>query len=144
MDLVSVTPEFNLYDSRWPIRTHMPQQPPAKFVFAQEGRRMGAAIDSIVSPGCIVSGGRVIRSVLSPAVRVNSYSDVENSILLAGVHVGRYSRIRNAIVDAGVRLPEGMEIGLDEKSDRERGITISEGGIRVISQAVEESVAACV
>lgn len=144
LDLVSVTPEFNLYDSRWPIRTHMPQQPPAKFVFAQEGRRMGAAIDSIVSPGCIVSGGRVIRSVLSPAVRVNSYSDVENSILLEGVHVGRYSRIRNAIVDAGVKLPEGMEIGLDEKADRERGITISEGGIRVISHAVEANMAACV
>ena len=105
---------------------------------------MGAAIDSIVSPGCIVSGGRVIRSVLSPGVRVNSYSDVENSILLEGVHVGRYSRIRSAIVDAGVRLPEGLEIGLDDDADRERGITISENGIRVISQTVEQSLAASV
>ncbi|MBS1827809.1 MAG: glucose-1-phosphate adenylyltransferase [Acidobacteria bacterium] len=141
MDLVSVTPEFNLYDSRWPIRTHMPQQPPAKFVFAQEGRRMGAAIDSIVSPGCIVSGGRVIRSVLSPGVRVNSYSDVENSILLEGVQVGRYSRVRNAIVEAGVKLPEGTEIGIDEAADRERGIAISDGGIRVVSNTVESGVA---
>lgn len=144
LDLVSVTPEFNLYDSRWPIRTHMPQQPPAKFVFAQEGRRMGAAIDSIVSPGCIVSGGRVIRSVLSPGVRVNSYSDVENSILLEGVHVGRYSRVRNAIVEAGVKLPEGTEIGIDETADRERGIAISEGGIRVVSNTVEAGVGALV
>ncbi len=144
MDLVSVTPEFNLYDNRWPIRTHMPQQPPAKFVFAQEGRRMGAAIDSIVSPGCIVSGGRVIRSVLSPGVRVNSYSDVENSILLEGVDVGRYSRIRNAIVDAGVKLAESTEIGWDEKVDRERGITISENGIRVVSNWTEVGLAACV
>ncbi|MFN7931676.1 MAG: glucose-1-phosphate adenylyltransferase [Bryobacteraceae bacterium] len=144
LDLVSVTPEFNLYDSRWPIRTHMPQQPPAKFVFAQEGRRMGAAIDSIVSPGCIVSGGRVIRSVLSPGVRVNSYSDVENSILLDGVRVGRYSRIRNAIVEAGVTLPEGTEIGIDEAADRERGIAISEGGIRVVSNTVDAGVPALV
>ncbi|MBL8173793.1 MAG: glucose-1-phosphate adenylyltransferase [Bryobacterales bacterium] len=142
MDLVSVTPEFNLYDSRWPIRTHMPQQPPAKFVFAQEGRRMGAAIDSIVSPGCIVSGGRVIRSVLSPGVRVNSYSDVENSILLEGVDVGRYSRIRNAIVDAGVKLPEGTEIGVDEEADREQGFTISENGIRVVSHGMVKSLSA--
>jgi glucose-1-phosphate adenylyltransferase len=144
MDLVSVTPEFNLYDSRWPIRTHMPQQPPAKFVFAQEGRRMGVAIDSIVSPGCIVSGGRVIRSVLSPGVRVNSYSDVENSILLEGVDVGRYSRIRNAIVDSGVKLAEGTEIGWDENADRERGITISENGIRVVSNSAGVGMAASV
>ncbi len=78
MDLVAVVPEFNLYDKRWPIRTHMLQQPPAKFVFAQEGRRMGVAIDSIVSGGCIVSGGRVVRSILSPGVRINSYCEVES------------------------------------------------------------------
>ena len=82
MDLVAVTPEFNLYDDRWPIRTRPVQAPPAKFVFAQEGRRMGLAVDSIVSPGCIVSGGRVIRSVLSPGVRVNSYCEVEGAIIL--------------------------------------------------------------
>ena len=84
MDLVSVSPEFNLYDQRWPIRTKATQQPPAKFVFAQKGRRMGLALDSIVSAGCIVSGGRVLHSVLSPGVRVNSYCEVEYSILMPG------------------------------------------------------------
>ena len=84
MDLVDVVPEFNLYDQRWPIRTKVTQQPPAKFVFAQEGRRMGVAVDSIVSAGCIVSGGRVLHSVLSPGVRVNSYCEVEYSDIDAG------------------------------------------------------------
>src|SRR5258706_6844029 len=89
MDLVSVTPVFNLYDHHWPIRTDQQQYPPAKFVFAQEGRRMGVALDSIVSPGCIISGGRVTNSVLSPAVRINSYSEVDSSILFWNVRVGR-------------------------------------------------------
>jgi glucose-1-phosphate adenylyltransferase len=113
LDLVNVVPEFNLYDTKWPIRTRAMQAPPAKFVFAQEGRRMGVAIDSIVSPGCIVSGGRVSRSILSPGVRVNSYCEVEDSILLHDVNVGRYSRIRRAIIDSGVEIPEGsvIEIG---------------------------------
>ena len=85
MDLVNVVPEFNLYDKDWPIRTKVTQQPPAKFVFAQEGRRMGLAVDSVVSAGCIISGGRVLHSVLSPGVRVNSYCEVEYSILMPGV-----------------------------------------------------------
>src|ERR1019366_7426551 len=87
MDLVSVVPEFNLYDQRWPIRTKATQQPPAKFVFAQKGRRMGLALDSIVSAGCIVSGGRVLHSVLSPGVRVHSYCEVEYSILMPNVEI---------------------------------------------------------
>ena len=82
MDLVSVTPVFNLYDRRWPLRTHRLQAPPAKFVFASEGRRMGVALDSIVSQGCIISGGRITRSILSPGVRVNSYCEIDNSILM--------------------------------------------------------------
>jgi glucose-1-phosphate adenylyltransferase len=133
MDLIAVTPEFNLYDQRWPLRTRPVQQPPAKFVFAQEGRRMGVGIDSIVSPGCIVSGGRVVRSVLSPGVRINSYCEVENCILLAGVQVGRYSRLRNAIVDAGVVIPESSVIGFDLEEDRAKGYTVSEGGIVVVA-----------
>lgn len=133
MDLVSVLPEFNLYDRRWPIRTRMMQQPPAKFVFAQEGRRMGVAIDSIVSPGCIVSGGRVMKSVLSPAVRVNSFCDVDSSILLNGVEIGRYSKIRRAIIDEGVRIPENTHIGMDPEEDLARGCTITESGITVVS-----------
>ena len=113
MDLVDVVPEFNLYDQRWPIRTKVTQHPPAKFVFAQEGRRMGVAVDSIVSAGVIVSGGRVLHSVLSPGVRVNSYCEVEYSILMPGVEIGRYSRVRRAIVNTGVKIPESSVIGFD-------------------------------
>jgi glucose-1-phosphate adenylyltransferase len=133
MDLVDVTPQLNLYDSRWPIRTRMPQQPPAKFVFAQEGRRMGVAIDSIVSAGGIISGGRVMRSVLSPGVRVNSYCEVEYSILMPNVEIGRYSRIRRAIIDTNVKLPESSVIGYNAEDDRRSGHHITESGIVVVS-----------
>ena len=131
MDLVSVTPEFNLYDQRWPIRTKVTQQPPAKFVFAQEGRRMGVAVDSIVSAGSIVSGGRVMHSVLSPGVRVNSYCEVEYSILMPGAEIGRYSRVRRAIVGTGVKIPESSSIGFDLESDRAKGYHVTESGIVV-------------
>jgi glucose-1-phosphate adenylyltransferase len=133
MDLVSVTPEFNLYDERWPIRTRLVQQPPAKFVFAQEGRRMGVAIDSIVSHGCIISGGRVSHSVLSPGVRVNSYCEVEASILLSNAQVGRYSRIRRAIIDSNMNIPESAVIGFDREEDRRNGYHVTESGIVVVS-----------
>jgi glucose-1-phosphate adenylyltransferase len=132
MDLVAVTPQFNLYDSKWPIRTRLLQGPPAKFVFAQEGRRMGIAIDSIVSAGCIVSGGRVIRSVLSPEVRINSYCEVESSILMHNVEIGRYSRIRNAIIDTGVKIPESSVIGFDHSEDRAKGYHVTTNGIVVV------------
>ncbi len=132
MDLVNVTPEFNLYDHHWPIRTRMVQAPPAKFVFAQEGRRMGVAVDSIVAAGCIVSGGRVVRSVLSTGVRVNSYCEVEYSILMPNVKIGRNSRIRRAIIDTGAEIPESSVIGYDEEEDRARGYTITESGIVVV------------
>jgi glucose-1-phosphate adenylyltransferase len=134
MDLVSVTPEFNLYDDRWPIRTRLVQQPPAKFVFAQEGRRMGVAIDSIVSPGCIVSGGRVMHSVLSPGVRVNSYCEVEGCILLSNAKIGRYSRLRRAIVDTDVEIPDSTVIGFDPEEDVRNGHHVTESGIVVVSQ----------
>ena len=133
MDLVSVTPEFNLYDRRWPIRTKVTQQPPAKFVFAQEGRRMGIAVDSVVSAGCIVSGGRVLHSVLSPGVRVNSYCEVEYSILMPGVEIGRYSRLRRAIVNTGVKIPDSSEIGFDLDADRAKGHHVTENGIVVVA-----------
>src|SRR3984893_1274108 len=133
MDLVDVTPQLNLYDSRWPIRTLIPQQPPAKFVFAQEGRRMGVAVDSIVSAGCIISGGRVMRSVLSPGVRVNSYCEVEYSILMPNVEIGRYSRVQRAIIDTGVKVPESSVIGFDAEQDRRNGHHITGGGIVVVS-----------
>jgi glucose-1-phosphate adenylyltransferase len=132
MDLISVEPEFNLYSTDWPVRTRMPQAPPAKFVFAQEGRRMGVAIDSLVSPGVIVSGGRVQRSVLSPGVRVNSYCEIEDSILLDKVQIGRYSRLRKCIVDEGTVLPEKTVAGEDPAADLERGWHVTEGGVTVI------------
>jgi glucose-1-phosphate adenylyltransferase len=132
MDLVDVTPVFNLYDQRWPIRTHQVQQPPAKFVFAQEGRRMGIALDSIVSAGSIISGGRVTRSILSPGVRVNSYCEVEYSILMPNVEIGRYARVRRAILDSGVKLPEASVVGFDLEADRQKGYTVTDAGIVVV------------
>jgi glucose-1-phosphate adenylyltransferase len=139
MDLVHVTPELNLYDPEWPIHTLQPQAPPPKFVFAQsyEGGRMGVALDSMVASGCIISGGRVQNSILSPWVRVNSYARVENSILLEGVEVGRHCRIRNAIIDKNLSIPEGTAIGYDPERDRERW-KVSPGGIAVISQRIGE------
>jgi len=141
MDLVSVSPIFNLYDRHWQIRTWQEQHPPAKFVFAQEsghdGRRMGVALDSIVSPGCIVSGGRVTNSVLSPNVRINSYSEVDSSILFWNVVVGRRSRIRRAIVDRDVIIPENTEIGFDHELDRSRGYLVTENGITVVPSPVQ-------
>ena len=133
MDLVSVTPEFNLYDKRWPVRTHLSQQPPAKFVFAQEGRRMGVAVDSIVASGSIISGGRIMNSILSTGVRVNSYCEVEHSILLPGADIGRYSRVRGAIISEGVRLPESTVIGYDLAADRLAGHIVTEAGIVVVT-----------
>jgi glucose-1-phosphate adenylyltransferase len=132
MDLVQVTPEFNLYDEDWPVRTRPRQAPPAKFVFAQEGRRMGIGIDSIVSSGCVVSGGRVARCVLGPGVRVNSYCDVQDSILLHSVNIGRYSRVRRAIVDAMADIPEGSVIGYDLEADRGKGYEVTDSGIVVV------------
>lgn len=132
MDLVSVDPEFNLYDKAWPIRTRLIQQPPAKFVFAMEGRRMGVALDSIVSSGCIVSGGRVSRSILSPGVRINSYCEVENSILLSNCEVGRSSRVRRAIIPPNVVIPENSLIGYNLADDRAKGYTVTDAGVVVL------------
>jgi glucose-1-phosphate adenylyltransferase len=131
MDLVAVSPVFNLYDNHWPLRTYQRQYPPAKFVFGQEGHRMGVAIDSIVSMGSIISGGRVTRSVIAPDVRVNSYTEVENSILFSHVHIGRYSRIRKAIIDRHIRIPEHTEIGYDLEEDRKK-YHVTETGIVVV------------
>jgi glucose-1-phosphate adenylyltransferase len=131
MDLVSVSPVFNLYDAHWPIRTYQRQYPPAKFVFAQEGRRMGIAVDSIVSMGSIVSGGRVTNSILSPDVRINSYTEIESSIILSHVNIGRYSRVRRAIIDRHIHIPERTEIGYDLEEDRQK-YHVTETGIVVV------------
>ncbi|MGA2345863.1 MAG: glucose-1-phosphate adenylyltransferase [Candidatus Sulfotelmatobacter sp.] len=132
MDIVSVSPIFNLYDEEWPIRTHQRQYPPAKFVFAEAGRT-GTALDSIVSNGCIVSGGSVKNSVLSPDVRVNSYSEVDDCILFSHVSVGRRCRIRKAILDRDVHIPEGTTIGYDAEADRQRYF-VTESGITVVTR----------
>ncbi len=137
MDLISVVPEFNLYDKNWPIRTRLQQQPPAKFVFAVEGRRMGVAMDSIVAAGCIVSGGRVTRSILSPGVRVNSYCEIDSCILMADSEIGRYSRLTRTIVPSGVAVPENSIIGFDPEQDRARGYTVTESGVVVLPPASE-------
>jgi glucose-1-phosphate adenylyltransferase len=129
---VSVSPVFNLYDSDWPIRTHQRQYPPAKFVFNEPGRT-GRAVDSIVSAGCIVSGSCVRNCVLSPNVRVNSYSDVDSSILFSHVNIGRHCRIRRAIVDRDVHLPEGTTIGYDIEADRQRYF-VTDSGITVVTR----------
>ena len=132
MDLVAVSPVFNLYDKAWPIRTHQRQYPPAKFVFSDPGR-MGAAFDSIVSMGSIVSGGVVRNSILSPDVRVNSYAEVDSSIIFSHVNIGRHCRIRRAIVDRDVHIPEGTVIGYDQEADRERYF-VTETGITVVTR----------
>ncbi len=131
MDLISVSPVFNLYDKEWPLRTYQRQYPPAKFVFALEGRRMGIALDSIVSNGSIISGGRVTNSVLSPDVRVNSYSEIDSAILFSHVNIGRYSRIRRAIIDRHIHIPEHIEIGYNLEEDRTR-YHVTDTGIVVV------------
>ncbi len=132
MDLVAVSPQFNLYDKEWPIRTYQRQYPPAKFVFGRQGSRMGVAIDSIVSAGSIISGGKVINSVLGPDVHIHSYCEVDQSILFAHVDIARYCRIRNAIIDRGVVIPENTSIGYDTDQDMAR-YHISDGGIVVVA-----------
>ncbi len=142
MDLIAVQPQFNLYDASWPIRTYHPPQPPAKFVFAdlhEKTPRAGMALDSIVSQGCIISGGRVERSILSPMVRINSWADVRESILFTGVNIGRHAKIRRAIIDKGVQVPEGMQIGYDLALDRKRGFTVTESGIVVLAKSDDDS-----
>ncbi len=139
-DLVSVDPLLNLYDKAWPIRTYQAQNPPAKFVFAQEkkGGRLGIALDSIVAHGCIVSGGRVQNSVLSPNVRVNSYSEVHDSILMENVDIGRHCRIRRAIIDKDVVIPPETEIGYNREEDKKR-YHVTPSGIVVIAKGTEVS-----
>ena len=132
MDLVAVTPEFNLYDQEWPLRTSMPPLPPAKFVFATEGRCMGMALDSIVSHGCIISGGRVTRSVLSPGVRIERQASVDNCLLFSGVEVGAHSRIRNCIVDHNLKIPDHAVIGLDPEANRREGHTVTDSGLVIV------------
>jgi glucose-1-phosphate adenylyltransferase len=134
MDLVSVTPQLNLYDPQWPIFTYQSSDPPAKTVLEEEGR-MGTAINSILSNGCIISGGSVKRSVLSPRVVVHSYAEVEDSILLEGVDIGRHAKIRRTIIDKDVQIPPKTEIGYDLDEDAKR-FTVTESGLVVVPKGL--------
>jgi glucose-1-phosphate adenylyltransferase len=133
MDLVSVYPVFNLYNYDWPLYTHQGPWPPAKFVHGWQGR-IGHAVNSIVSPGTVVSGSFVESSVLSPNVNVRSWSTVSESVLMDGVDIGRHAVVRRAILDKNVVVPEGARIGMDPDADRERGFVVTESGITVIGK----------
>ncbi|MFN8857116.1 MAG: glucose-1-phosphate adenylyltransferase [Planctomycetaceae bacterium] len=136
-DLIAVEPELNLYDTNWPIRTFQGQFPPPKFIFSeyqQSPPRVGHALDSMVSGGCVISGGAVVRSILSPGVRVKSWSVVEDSLLFDDVEIGRHAQVRRAIIDKGVKIADHDRIGFDHDHDRTRGFTVSEGGVVVIGK----------
>jgi glucose-1-phosphate adenylyltransferase len=132
MDVVSVSPIFNLYDHNWPLRTRPRQYPPAKFVFGEPGRT-GMAVNSIVSQGCVISGGVVRNSVLSQDVRVNSYSEIDSSIIFTHVDIGRHCRIKRAIIDRDVHLPEGTVIGYDQNEDK-RHYHVTPSGLTVVTR----------
>ena len=138
MDLVQLDPVFNLYDRDWPIRTYEEQFPPAKTVFSGEEitGRVGRVLDSLVSGGCVISGGKVQHSILSPNVRIHSYCEVYDSILMEGVNVGRYAKIKKAIIDKDVDIPQGMVIGYDLEEDKKR-FFVSDSGIVVVAKGTE-------
>jgi glucose-1-phosphate adenylyltransferase len=136
MDLVAVSPTFNLYNEEWPIRTYSLHAPPVKFVH-DEGERKGYATDSIVSNGCIISGGRLHRCVLSPYCRINSFSNIEESILMDRVNVGRHVQIRRAIIDKEVTIPPGTQIGFDRAMDEARGFYVSPGGVTIVPKGAQ-------
>jgi len=132
MNLLSISPDFNLYDLNWYIRAYQYQFPPAKTV-SHEGERVGRNLNSLICDGCIISGGLVERSILSPNVRVNSYAYITDSIIMNNCNVGRHARIRRAIIDKNVNIPEGYEIGFDVEGDKKK-FTVTETGIVVIGK----------
>jgi glucose-1-phosphate adenylyltransferase len=130
-DMISKSPIFNMYNMQWPISTGYPGLPPAKFVHDKEGRT-GTAVNSLVSPGCIISGAQVKNSILAFCAKIHSYSTVENSIILDKVVISEKAHIKNAIIDKHSVIGEGVEIGFDKQADLARGFTVSENGITVV------------
>jgi glucose-1-phosphate adenylyltransferase len=133
LDLCAIEPTFNLYNDRWPILTHVPEQPPAKFVH-DDGDRVGHAINSVISNGVIVSGGLVRDSVLSPGARVDSWARVERSVIMHNSRIRRHAVVQNAILDKNVVIAEGATVGGDKEHDRARGLVVSDGGITVVGK----------
>lgn len=131
MELVSVTPQLNLYDQQWPIWTYQEQLPPAKFVFDDDERR-GMAVDSVVSGGCLISGAKIKRSLLFSNVKLNSYASLEETVVLPDVDIGRHCRIKKAVIDKGVLLPPKTVIGEDPEEDAKR-FYVSEQGIVLVT-----------
>jgi glucose-1-phosphate adenylyltransferase len=135
MDLCAPHPAFSLYNEQWPILTHVPPQPPAKFVFDEASAgRQGRAISSVISNGVIVSGGLVRESVLSPGVRVDERACVERAVLLHNARIGPQAVVRDAILDKNVVVADGAAVGMDRERDTERGFTVSEGGVTVVGK----------
>lgn len=133
MELISPTPSLNLYDHQWPIWTYQTQLPPAKFVFDDDDRR-GYAVDSMVSGGCIISGGKIRKSLLFSDVHVHSYTLIEESVLLPEVEVHRHAKIKRAIIDRACIIPEGMEIGFDAEKDKANGFRVSKKGVTLVTR----------
>ncbi|HSA05908.1 MAG TPA: glucose-1-phosphate adenylyltransferase [Candidatus Gastranaerophilales bacterium] len=131
MDLLAPLPEFDLYNQDWPIRTETRNLPPAKFIW-RESERTGMATNSLVSEGCVISGGQIDRCVLSFGVRINSFSQVEESIIFENVNVGRYAKIKKSIIDKGVFIPPYSEIGYNKEEDKVRGFYVTESGITIV------------
>ncbi len=139
MDLISVHPVFNLYNRHWPILTSVGTHPPAKFVFDEPGR-VGQALNSLVSPGVIISGGVVRNAILSPGARVHSGAEVSGAVVMHGVDIGRGARVGRAILDKNVVVHAGASIGMDPLADRARGFTVSEGGVTVVGKGEQVTV----
>ncbi len=136
MDLLAYDPEFNLYTKKWPIRTFNYNYPPAKFIW-EELERRGMATNSLVSEGCVISGGTLSRCILSPKVRINSFSSVVDSIIMENVNVGRHSHIQKAIIDKNVDIPPYTKIGFDREEDEARGFYVSAGGVTVVPKGAQ-------
>ena len=136
MDLLDYTPELNLYSKEWPLRTFNYNFPPAKFIW-EEGDRIGMATNSMVSEGCIISGGSISRCVLSPQVRINSFANVTGSILMENVNIGRHAEIKKAIIDKNVDVPPYTRIGFNRDEDLARGFVVSNGGVTVVPKGAK-------